>query len=128
MSAQSVGKAMIVAGVMSGTSADGVDVAICRVSPGLREGDTPGLKVLGHRAYPYSNDLRAAVLAAMDATRTSVAELSRLNWRLGEIYAECVAATASALKLKPQLVACHRQTIYHTGTPAAYLGPNTPAK
>jgi len=120
--AKSVEKAMIVAGVMSGTSADGVDVAICRVSPGLHEGDTPRVKVLGHRAFPYSKDLRAAVLAAMDAKKTSVAELSRLNWRLGEVYAECVAATAAELKLKPQLVACHGQTIYHQGVAANYLG------
>jgi anhydro-N-acetylmuramic acid kinase len=115
-------KPMIVAGVMSGTSADGVDVAICRVSPPLREGDTPRVKVLGHRAFPYSAKLRSAVLAAMDAKTTSTAELSRLNWRLGEVYAECIAATAAELKLKPQLIACHGQTIYHQGTAAEYLG------
>src|ERR1700679_3414847 len=108
-------KAMLVAGVMSGTSADGVDVAICRVSPPLREGGTARVKVLGHRAFPYSAEIRAAVLAAMDAKRTSAAEMSRLNWRLGEVYAECVAATAAELKLKPQLAACHGQTIYHQG-------------
>jgi anhydro-N-acetylmuramic acid kinase len=120
-------KAMVVAGVMSGTSADGVDVAICRVSPPLREGGTPRVKVLGHRAFPYSADVRGAVLAAMDAKRTSAAEMSRLNWRLGEVYAECVAATAAELKLKPQLVACHGQTIYHQGAAAAYLGKDVRA-
>ncbi|MEO7030680.1 MAG: anhydro-N-acetylmuramic acid kinase [Acidobacteriaceae bacterium] len=113
---------MLVAGVMSGTSADGVDVAICRISPAVRAGGTPRLKVLGHRAFPYSAAMRAAVLAAMDAKRTSAAEMSRLNWRLGEIYAECVAATAAQLKLKPQLVACHGQTIYHQATSTKYLG------
>src|ERR1700712_1696027 len=85
-------KAMVVAGVMSGTSADGVDVAICRVSPGLRAGDTPRVRVLGHHAFPYNKNVRAAVLAAMDAKKISVAELSLLNWRLGEVYAECVAS------------------------------------
>jgi anhydro-N-acetylmuramic acid kinase len=73
-------KGMIVAGVMSGTSADGVDVAICRVSPaevGAR------VKVLGHHAMRYPARLRKAVLAAMDAKNTSTAELARLNWRLG---------------------------------------------
>ena len=113
---------MLVAGVMSGTSADGVDVAICRISPALREGGTPRVKVLGHRSFAYNAKLRAAVLAAMDAKQTSAAELTRLSWRLGAVYAECVEATARELKLKPQLVACHGQTIYHQGTAAPYLG------
>jgi len=107
---------------MSGTSADGVDVAICRIAPPLREDGTPRVKVLGHRAFPYSPEVRAAVLAAMDAKRTSAAEMSRLNWRLGEIYAECVEAAANDLKAKPQFVACHGQTIYHQATASKYLG------
>jgi anhydro-N-acetylmuramic acid kinase len=118
---------MIVAGVMSGTSGDGVDVAICRVSPALREGGTPRVKVLGHRAFPYSAEVGAAVLAAMDAKRTSAAEMSRLNWRLGEVYAECVETAAKELKLKPRLVACHGQTIYHQGVAAKYLGADVRA-
>jgi len=115
-------KAMLVAGVMSGTSADGVDVAICRISPALREGGTPRVKVLGHRSFAYDAKLRAAVLAAMDAKQTSAAELTRLSWRLGAVYAECVDVTTRELKLKPQLIACHGQTIYHQGTAAPYLG------
>lgn len=117
-----VQKTMIVAGVMSGTSADGVDVAICRIAPPLREGGTPRLKVLGHRAFAYSAEVRAGVLAAMDTKRTSAAEMSRLNWRLGEIYADCVEAAAKDLKAKPQLVACHGQTIYHQSAATKYLG------
>ena len=118
---------MIVAGVMSGTSADGVDVAICRIAPPLREGGTPRLKVLGHRAFPYSAEVRVAVLAAMDAKRTSAAEMSRLNWRLGEIYADCIEATTKDLKTKPHLVACHGQTIYHQSAATKYLGANVRA-
>jgi anhydro-N-acetylmuramic acid kinase len=111
---------MLVAGVMSGTSADGVDVAICRLSPGVD--GSPRVKVLGHRSFAYDRKLRAAVLAAMDARSISAAEMARLSWRLGEVYAECVEATAKDLKLKPQLVACHGQTIYHQGAGMKYLG------
>jgi anhydro-N-acetylmuramic acid kinase len=124
---KSVEKTLIVAGVMSGTSADGVDVAICRVSPPLREGGTPRVKVLGHRAFPYSADVRAAVLAAMDAKRTSAAEMSRLNWRLGEVYADCIKAATKDLKAKPQLVACHGQTMYHQSGASKYLGADVRA-
>ncbi|MEO6912185.1 MAG: anhydro-N-acetylmuramic acid kinase, partial [Edaphobacter sp.] len=83
-------KTMVVAGVMSGTSADGVDVALCRIAPARDEGGVPRVKLLGHAGFRYSKAVRAAVLAAMDAKAISVAELSRLNWRLGEIYADCV--------------------------------------
>lgn len=111
---------MIVAGVMSGTSADGVDIAICRVSPGAER--VPRVKVLAHHAMAYPTKLRAAVLAAMDATNTSTAEMARLNWRLGEVYAEAVETAARNAGLKPQLIACHGQTIYHQGSATKYLG------
>jgi anhydro-N-acetylmuramic acid kinase len=112
-------KTMIVAGVMSGTSADGVDVAVCRVSPadgGAR------VSVLGHHAMKYPARLRKAVLAAMDAKNTSTAELARLNWRLGEAYAEAVEAAVRETGVTPQLIACHGQTIYHQSTPTNYVG------
>lgn len=102
---------------MSGTSADGVDVAICRVSADAQ--GWPRLKVLGHSAVRYPPAVRRAVLAAMDAKSISVAELSRLSWRLGALYADAVELAAREARVKPQLVACHGQTIYHHGGPAA---------
>lgn len=113
-------KAMIVAGVMSGTSADGVDVAICRIFSSLD--GAPRVKVLGHRAFPYPSNLRQTVLAAMDAKSISTSELARLNWRLGEVYAEAVEKAASEIGMRPQLVACHGQTLYHQGVASQYLG------
>ena len=80
------------------------------------------MKVLGHRSFAYDAKLRAAVLAAMDAKQTSAADLTRLSWRLGAVYAECVDVTARELKLKPQLIACHGQTIYHQGAAEKFLG------
>jgi anhydro-N-acetylmuramic acid kinase len=113
-------KAMIVAGVMSGTSADGVDVAICRIATGGSE--TPRLKLLAHQAFPYPRALRLAVLAAMDAQTISAAELARLSWRLGEVYSDAIEATATAHQVKPQLAVIHVQTIYHQGKAQRYLG------
>jgi anhydro-N-acetylmuramic acid kinase len=60
----------------------------------------------------------------MDAKAVSVAELSRLNWRLGEIYADCVEKTAVKFGVKVGLVGCHGQTVYHQGVAAKYLGGN----
>jgi anhydro-N-acetylmuramic acid kinase len=140
------------AGVMSGTSAYGVDVAVCRISPAAREGGVPRVKVLGHSGFGYSKALRGAVLGAMDASAISVRELARLNWRLGEVYADCVGKACEAVgvetsavalsrdtppfAMKPQrvgypgslaglrlgLVGCHGQTVFHQGVAAKYLG------
>jgi anhydro-N-acetylmuramic acid kinase len=115
-------KAMVVAGVMSGTSADGVDVAVCRISPALRESRTPRVKLIGHAGFAYSKPVRAAVLEAMDAQAISVADLARLNWRLGEVYADAVAKTAEQFGVKVGLVGCHGQTVYHQGASEKYLG------
>src|ERR1700712_160389 len=113
-------KSLVVAGVMSGTSADGVDVAICRISPPLRKGGTPRVKLLGHAGFAYSKSIRTAVLQGMDAQAISVAELARLNWRLGEAYADAVAKAAERFGVKVGLVGCHGQTIYHQGIASRY--------
>jgi anhydro-N-acetylmuramic acid kinase len=104
-------KAMIVAGVMSGTSADGVDVAICRVSLG-RAGVSP-VRVLGHSRFAYGKKLRAMVLAAASGEKMSAAKFARLSWNLGEEYAHCIERAMKEHKLSPQLVAMHGQTILH---------------
>lgn len=123
---------MIVAGVMSGTSADGIDVALVRITgqvagKNYRYADKPGagslrIRLLGHVAYPYPERIRQAVLAAMNARAARVADLARLNNLLGELYGSAVQAAQKKLRIKPELVGCHGQTIYHQGTPAVYLG------
>jgi anhydro-N-acetylmuramic acid kinase len=111
---------LIVAGVMSGTSADGVDVAFVRLR-GL--GSYLHLELLGHHHLDYPKPLRQAVLAAMNANKTSVAELSRLNFRLGEFYADAVLLAQKKTRTRLlDLVGCHGQTIYHQGEAAPYLG------
>ena len=103
---------MIVAGVMSGTSADGIDVALVRIAPGA------AVEVLGHRAFPYPADVRAAVLAAMNADSTSVAALARLHWQLGSLYADSVERACRELDLVPSLVGLHGQTVFHQAAAA----------
>ena len=112
-------KELIVAGVMSGTSADGIDVAVVRIAPGKRQ---PKLTLLAHEGVRYSTPLRSAVLAAMNAADTSTAELARLNWRLGLAYADAVKATIKRHKVKLELIGCHGQTLYHQARPTNYVG------
>lgn len=112
-------RAMTVAGIMSGTSADGVDVALVRVTPGA---PVPRIKLLAHHGVAYPAALRKAVLAAMNAPRTSTAELARLNWRLGIAYAEAVRAALQKHPVKLELIGCHGQTIYHQAQAEAYAG------
>jgi len=113
---------MIVAGVMSGTSADGVDVAICRITPARVPGGSPKIKLIGHAGIAYSKALRAKLFEAMNAAAISTADLSRLDWRLGEVYADAVARAAERFGVKLDLVACHGQTIYHQSTAAPFAG------
>jgi anhydro-N-acetylmuramic acid kinase len=113
---------MIVAGVMSGTSADGVDVALCRIGPGAGKGDPPRIKLIGHLGTAYPKAVRAAALRVMEGEALPAAEMSRLNWRLGGIYADCVEKTAAKFGVRVQLVGCHGQTVHHEASGAFYLG------
>jgi anhydro-N-acetylmuramic acid kinase len=123
---------IIVAGVMSGTSADGINVALVRFQSAtagrakrpLQHGDNAhsDFELLAHAEYPFPAPVRRAILAAMNAELARVADLARLNFLLGELYAEAVAKTARKHRVKIDLVGCHGQTLYHQGTPERFLG------
>jgi anhydro-N-acetylmuramic acid kinase len=112
-------KTMTVAGIMSGTSADGIDVAVVRIVPGKSR---PKLTLLAHTGIAFPPALRRAVLTAMNAASTTTAELARLNWRLGLAYAEAVQATLKLHPVKLDLIGCHGQTLYHQPRKIMYAG------
>ena len=122
---------MIVAGVMSGTSADGINVALVRfanepagrpksLSP--RKNRRANCTLLAHEEYPFPAPVRRAILGMMNAELARVADLARLNFLLGELYAEAIAKAARQHRVKLDLVGCHGQTLYHQGTPQRFLG------
>jgi anhydro-N-acetylmuramic acid kinase len=126
---------MVVAGVMSGTSADGINVALVRVGETHDSGSSARARgrprhtslartitLLGHAEYSYPSKVRAAVLSAMNASQARVADLARLNFFLGELYADAVLATQRQFRVKAELVGCHGQTLYHQGEPQLFLG------
>ncbi len=117
---------MIVAGVMSGTSTDGINVALVHVEDARRT-KTRGFQqikfeLIGHAEYPYPQTVRKFVLAVMNSQRAGAADLARLNFLLGELYAEAILATQRRFRVKAELVGCHGQTIYHQGEAAPFLG------
>jgi anhydro-N-acetylmuramic acid kinase len=111
---------MIVAGVMSGTSADGINVALVQLPK--RERGPSKFTLLGHEEYPFPAPVRRAILEMMNAELARVADLARLNFLLGELYAEAVAKTARQHRVKLDLVGCHGQTLYHQGVADRFLG------
>ena len=112
-------KTMTVAGIMSGTSADGIDVAVVRIAPGRK---CPSVTLVAHEGFAFPAALRRAVLGAMNAAATSTAELARLHWRLGMAYAEAVNATVKRHAVKLDLIGCHGQTLYHQPRAEGYAG------
>ena len=122
---------MIIAGVMSGTSADGINVALVRFPSGAKrraKGPSPhnhsgsDFTLLAHEEYPFPAPVRRAILGTMNAELARVADLARLNFLLGELYAEAVAKTTRKHRVKIDLVGCHGQTLYHQGTAERFLG------
>jgi anhydro-N-acetylmuramic acid kinase len=116
---------MIVAGVMSGTSADGINVALVRIAEAPSNArNAPGVsfRLLGHAEFPYPKAVRREVLRLMNASSARVADLARLNFFLGELYAQAVSAAQKKFHIKADLVGCHGQTLYHQGSAETYLG------
>ncbi|QFY10862.1 anhydro-N-acetylmuramic acid kinase [Nonomuraea phyllanthi] len=109
---------MRVLGMISGTSHDGIDVAVVdfRLTGGLLEGR------VGHTAStPYPAELRARLIEALPPARTTLAEVCELDTLIGQSFA-AAAASAIALGGPVDLVVSHGQTVYHWVEGAHALG------
>jgi anhydro-N-acetylmuramic acid kinase len=106
----------IVVGMISGTSADSIDVAICRIKGcGLASADRPGTKVdlLHYGEEPYDLEVRRRIL---DVEQLDVRGIAELHVKVGDLFARaCVAAVHKAgLTLQDiDLIGSHGQTVYH---------------
>ncbi len=115
-------KPLLVLGLMSGTSADGIDVALARIS-----GRPPRLKAKleNFLDVPFPAEVRTAILRIANGAATSSAEISQLNFLLGELFAAAALAACKKFRVSPKriaLIGSHGQTIYHQGAPGPFLG------
>jgi anhydro-N-acetylmuramic acid kinase len=123
--------ATLVLGLMSGTSADGIDVALVRIAPDA----TAAVRRANHQdrsarlenfaTLPFPPAVRAAVLHVAEGHQLSPGDLSQLNFRLGQVFAQALLAACRKFRLNPKrvaLIGSHGQTIYHQGAPSPLLG------
>jgi anhydro-N-acetylmuramic acid kinase len=107
-----------VVGVLSGTSADAIDVAICRISGSgvARAGrDQPGAQVelLHYEEFPHAPEVLTRLRHAEGLTPRDVAEL---HVEVGVRFAEACLAALRAAAIEPSavdLIGSHGQTLYH---------------
>jgi anhydro-N-acetylmuramic acid kinase len=116
---------MLVLGLMSGTSADGIDIALARIS-----GAPPRVKarLLNHTAVRFPARVRAEILRVAEQQPITAGELSQLNFRLGQLFAEAAKTACKRFRAavsSVDLIGSHGQTIFHQGVPANYLGAPT---
>ncbi|HKD07013.1 MAG TPA: anhydro-N-acetylmuramic acid kinase [Bryobacteraceae bacterium] len=104
---------MRIAGIMSGTSLDGIDVAVVDIK-GRR------IETAAFRTTPYSQSVRSRILSL-----STPQDLSRLNFELGELYAKAVTETCRRARISISslnLIGCHGQTVYHEGVNTLQIG------
>lgn len=100
---------MRVAGLISGTSHDAVDVAVADFEQG---GDTLHARMLGTGGLPYPADLRALLVSALPPARVGIEVVCELDTRLGQFFAEAAARVIDEAG-GADLVCSHGQTVYH---------------
>src|SRR3989338_935811 len=96
----------LVLGIMSGTSADGVSLALASFQ-GRK------IKVLTHQTYPYASSLRKVL---MEAGNLKTPEISRLNVTLGKYFADCAVRFIKKSRHKPsqiKAIGSHGHTVWH---------------
>jgi anhydro-N-acetylmuramic acid kinase len=132
----------LVLGLMSGTSADGIDVALVRVGSSRSHSATSRPRGSGTGApdtaardagallenfvsLPYPTAVRNAVLRIAEGAPASAAALSQLNFRLGQVFAQAALKACQKFRVNPRritLIGSHGQTVFHQGAPSAFAG------
>jgi anhydro-N-acetylmuramic acid kinase len=120
-------RSRLVFGLMSGTSADAIDVALVRIAPrapNARSAQAPA-RLENFTTLPYPRAVRAAVLRIAEGAASTSGEISQLNFRLGQVFAQAVLHACKKFRVNPRrisLIGSHGQTIYHQGLATPFAG------
>jgi anhydro-N-acetylmuramic acid kinase len=110
-------RARLVVGLISGTSLDGIDAALVRISGPATQ---PRVRLVAFETYPYSHLVRQMILRIAAGKAVPAGETSQLNFLLGELFAEATLRVCQAARVSPRRLAAigsHGQTICHQGSP-----------
>jgi anhydro-N-acetylmuramic acid kinase len=111
-------RAALVVGLMSGTSADGIDVALVRI--GVQGAAAArAAQILEFATVPYARAIRKTILRIAEGEQTTAGEISQLNFRVGEEFARAALASLRRWHIPPPrvaLIGSHGQTIFHQGS------------
>jgi anhydro-N-acetylmuramic acid kinase len=110
---------MLVAGLNSGTSANGIDCALVEISG---RGWRTRVKLRAFASFDYPRRVRQAILDISDAPAVATSEFSQLNFLVGELFARALLETQRRARRRAALAGSHGQTIYHQGAPGPCHG------
>jgi anhydro-N-acetylmuramic acid kinase len=105
---------MIVVGLMSGTSVDGIDAAVVEI---VQEDDALVVKLLGYAEAPIDEALRQRIHALFSPENSRIDEVCEVNVLLGEAFAGAAARVLREAGVHADLVASHGQTVWHQVAP-----------
>lgn len=101
-------------GLMSGTSLDGLDIALCQITGA---GIQTNVEVKHFKTVSYSNDIKDKILSVFAKKEVSFELLTLVNPWLAKIHSEMIISTLSEWHVKPSeidIIASHGQTVFHS--------------
>ena len=107
-------RALVVLGLMSGTSVDGIDAAVLQID---EADEALAVRLLAYHERPIEHELRRRIHAAFDPRSGRVDDLCELNVLVAEAFAAAGASALAMAGVQPDLVASHGQTIWHEVRP-----------
>src|SRR5690242_20724707 len=94
--------ALRVLGMMSGTSVDAIDAAVCEFAPDPSGGEEAlAFRLLHFQETPYPDDVRARVMALFNPDTSRVDALTEMTFELGELFVAAALATIQGAGLQP---------------------------
>lgn len=116
---------MYIAGVMSGTSLDGIDVALVRIEG---SGVDSKVKLIHFTTVPFRNDIKSEIQQALSIENSNVQLICSLNFKLGLCFANAVKEVCKEANFSLEqldLIGSHGQTIYHQPKPEGNMIAST---